>query len=290
MKKSFLFILLLGMLSVCAEGYPTARTLVLRPGEDGTRNQRNVALSGRDDRQNITGKAVGFERAAVILEVQTPQGIMLCSGAMVDVDIVLTAAHCLSQEGNLHEQATVFAMGLPVKASQGSTRNSSKAAKLLSTISGNGGIESVELWVPDKYLDLSVTDPDKADDYDYGLVILSEPLGEKTGYFELYPKSSEELKNIHEIIVLGRDIQQERYSLYEGKGLIKSVSSFHFHHNVDTRVGNSGGPVLDADDPFGIIGIHTLSYGKDEQKEGSFPNAALRIRPEIVNVVNTFRN
>lgn len=289
MKKSLLFILLLGMLSVCAQSYPTARTLVLRPGEQRVSHPRKVALSGKDDRQDITGKAVGIERAAVILEVETAEGTMLCSGAMVDVDIVLTAAHCLSKDGKYHEKVTVFAVGGPSKTSQKATPNSSKAAKLLSTLPSNKGIESIELWVPDKYLELSVTDPDKADNYDYGLVILSKSLGEQTGYFKLYPKSNEELANIQEIIILGRDIKQGRYSLWEGKGRIKSISSFHFHHNVDSRVGNSGGPVLDADDPFGIIAIHTLSYGEDEQEEGSFPNAALRIRPEIVNVVNTFR-
>lgn len=67
-----------------------------------------------DDREEITGQAKGLEKAVVVLEMTTEDGnVGLCSGSMVGPNIVLTAAHCLSYQGNFMQNVRVFAVGMP---------------------------------------------------------------------------------------------------------------------------------------------------------------------------------
>ena len=71
-------------------------------------------IVGPDDREEITGKAVGPEKAVVVIEIQQKGNSYLCSGAMVAPNIVLTAAHCLidDKEGNYAKKVSVYAVGI----------------------------------------------------------------------------------------------------------------------------------------------------------------------------------
>lgn len=81
---------------------------------DLTEQMIPAAIVGKDDRQNITGRANSFDQAAVVLEMKDYRGhSFLCSGAMVGPKTVLTAAHCLTYNGKLHKSVRVIAVGLP---------------------------------------------------------------------------------------------------------------------------------------------------------------------------------
>ena len=70
-------------------------------------------IVGDDDREEITGKATGPEKAVVVIEIKKSDTKYLCSGAVVGTNTVLTAAHCLvDKEENYAEQVRVYAVGV----------------------------------------------------------------------------------------------------------------------------------------------------------------------------------
>lgn len=72
-----------------------------------------TSIVARDDRVEITGRANNWEKAVVTLEMDIGNGnVGLCSGSMIDSNIVLTAAHCLSDNGHFVKGVNVFAVGI----------------------------------------------------------------------------------------------------------------------------------------------------------------------------------
>ena len=74
-----------------------------------------TTIIGDDDRQDITNKAHGFEKAAVVLEARSSsdeKGFFACSGAMIGKNIVLTGAHCLINNNKPFSEVIVRATGL----------------------------------------------------------------------------------------------------------------------------------------------------------------------------------
>lgn len=419
MKKNWLIVFLLSVLSVCAGAYPMARTLELPAGEgigsvsDGRDpNQRDVAIVGRDTRREITGKAVGYQKAVVTIEMITAKGRFAgCSGTLIAPDIVLTAGHCLSQEGNYHRAVQVVAVGLPPEegidvpdlrnsrnrgnggavqpkpAPQGApgfkeqmgklvrpgqpSRNDPSArqkgrtrppqgqnsrkgqrhdfSSLFGKIKGQqlgnpkgqqpGSLKSlklgtslnrmqrrveieyeeqlasnvatddeqlahyaasaggkgfpyataIKLWVPEPYLRRTRTSKMVSPVFDYGLIFLDEPLGNKTGYLELGVKSDDELQNL-EIFVTGRGGDKPLRSLWEASGRVGNIEKDSFFHNVDMVAGNSGGPIVDVNDSTKIIALNNIEViSEDERRngervrEGRFPNIGTRLTQVVVN-------
>ncbi|MBO4675875.1 MAG: trypsin-like serine protease [Elusimicrobiaceae bacterium] len=103
-------------------------------GEDDEEYDGNIWLTNfgnvLNDGQNITGRAVGFEKAAVLLEMSYgEEDYTICSGAMVGPNLVLTAAHCLlNPYGNFPTK--VVAAGMEEKNSA----------------------EVIDHWIPDQFI------------------------------------------------------------------------------------------------------------------------------------------
>ncbi|MBO4675876.1 MAG: trypsin-like serine protease, partial [Elusimicrobiaceae bacterium] len=125
--------------------------------------------------QEITGKAVGFEKAAVIVEVKDKnrQNRGFCSGAIVAPYTVLTAAHCIHNEYKKLRPMQIIAAGLP-KTEEGYPT---------STVA----YYSVPEEFKKCYEKETVKDPRfgliKCSKYDYAFLLLEKDLGKQTGYF-----------------------------------------------------------------------------------------------------------
>ncbi len=306
------------------------------------------SIVAKDDRINITGKATDWEKAVVVLEMINDNGSKgLCSGSMVAENIVLTAAHCLTEQGKFMKSVQVFAVGVPSSISskilpknddteqkpwdsldniiskinqnkkQNNYDNNSsvisanqisqviknninpddiKQANIFNNILNNlhSGLypsaTATKLWVPKEYLRYTKDkhddslNVDKEEVFDYGIIILDNPIGEKTGWLGLNVKSKEQLEGI-EITVIGRSGDKPARSLWKTAGHINKVHQYYFYHDADIIGGNSGGPIFDKKDPSKIIALANFGDRRKYVAEG-YPNGGLRINNRIINAVN----
>ena len=98
---------------------------------------------------------------------------------------------------------------------------------------------------------------------DYGILILKEPIGEKTGYFGLACLDPEELQS-QRVVIVGYpgDKVASKLSCYEMWGMEGDVSHVvqekgFFKHLVDTEAGQSGSGVWYQDgEDFYVCGVH----------------------------------
>lgn len=90
----------------------------------------SATIIGRDDRQEITGRASDYDKAVVVLEMKSGNQKSLCSGTMVGYNLVLTAGHCVVANGKFVDSVSVHAVGLPAQSSnKHRNRNGSKKHK-----------------------------------------------------------------------------------------------------------------------------------------------------------------
>lgn len=295
-----------------------------------------AAIVGRDDRVNITGKATDFEKAAVVLEMKGKNGRSLCSGAMVGPNIVLTAAHCLTQGKNYMESVQVFATGLPAKAKQprgkkqkkqkvsnpqrnnkdflldliknshktgSSTKNLPQNYRLTDAVAQQAEIslaaakesfpsaQGTKMWVPQGWRNATkgAVDLEKAEPYDYGIIVLDQPLGNKTGWLNVAAKSAKELKGKN-IILLGRGGDKPSRTLWRAEGSVGKVNNLYLFHNADMVGGNSGGPVVLKNDPRTIVALNNFGPSQDRVAQRYIPNGCLRISTKIIDLVRQHSN
>ena len=146
---------------------------------------------------------------------------------------------------------------------------------------------SKQLWVPAEWIELTkeeydqATSLEKEEPYDYGIVVLEQPLGNETGWLNLLAPSTENLKGA-EIMVIGRGGDKPARSLWSAKGQVGEVHRTYFFHNVDMVGGNSGGPIMYANDRNHRI-IALANFHVENRK--SYPNGGLRITEKIISAV-----
>ncbi len=228
-------------------------------------------IIGDDDREEITNEnAKDLEKAVVVLGISyLGKFYAICSGAMVGPNIVLTAAHCLVENGKYREDIEVLAVAA----------DKSDNKLLLSA-------KSTELYVPQEYIELSRAT--EKQEYDYGVIVLDKPIAIKTGWFKLNNRSTPRLKFAN-IITMGRPYDKPDDTLWKSEGSIgfwKVYTNNTFGHNADTLPGNSGGPIVLKKRPDEIIGIHIAHDNKvDDYAPEGYYNIGLRINKDIINAV-----
>ena len=249
-------------------------------------------IVGPDDRKEITGKAVGPEKAVIIIE---KQGKLHCSGAMVGPNIVLTAAHCLfNEDGNYETGLIVYAVGLPslkIPPGEGDPLYKIRIETLSSYLNLYPDAAAKELWVPDQYIQATLSArpnqiTEKQRFYDYGFIILDNDLGNKTHRLGLKVPSNEELNEAN-VIAIGRSSDKPSRSLWKSPGQIGEVEKYFVYHNVDIIGGDSGSPLFKENDPKNIIALNTSGFGQFWVSIGfiDYPNCALRIRQEMIDAL-----
>ncbi len=297
----------LAALAACSPAFAQEDSSFWRVYDTKTKKEQNVevkhfrsmSIVGEDDRQEITGRAQKFEKAAVVLELEASDGTkVVCSGAMIGKNIVLTAAHCLTTENNhFYQTVQVTAAGLQGDKDK-STRQKDFTKLIKEGLKGSKvnktptisedlifpSAKAVKLWVPLNWKNIS-SKYDEYKSYDYGIIILDSNLGDTTGWFKITSKKTAELQQ-KEIIVLGRGYDKPLNTLWRSEGRIGSLSSHFIYHNADMVGGNSGGPILLKDDPYTIIAINNFDQGDEYLPEGEYVNGGLRISDDIIISVN----
>lgn len=267
-------------------------------------------IIGPDDRQEITGKANGFEQAAVVLEIHKINDKYMynsqCSGVMVAPNIVLTAAHCLTGEDTWLESVRVIAAGLPQKSDDAKSDQTKKKltfamtgktepAKPEETPSTTGdttfpSANMVKTMIPyqwEPYGGIYADElHDSAANYDYGLIILDSNLGFKTGWLDIATTYDEEDLLHKDIILLGRGHDKPKRTLWRAEGRIERIDFPFIYHNADSLGGNSGGPILLKDDPHTILALYTFSQSDNHEEYSKYPNGGLCIPESVSFAIN----
>ena len=124
--------------------------------------------------------------------------------------------------------------------------------------------------------------------FDYAMVRLPDPVGDRVGYFSYAAYSDEELAR--------RNLNIAGYPLYPGLGeqliyhgnKIRYVSPHHVFYEIRTQPGESGSPVWVHDqsdtDPV-VVAIHTSGPGRADPSLGIAAPAGTRITHEVLNTI-----
>ena len=276
--KKYLFILLFLITLII----PGANTIALSDLDGNLdikdlANELNISptIVGDDDREEITNEnAKDLEKAVVILGYSYDDEILaMCSGAMVGPNLVLTAAHCLFEDGKYKKDLEVFAV-----AADKSDNELSLSAK------------SIELYVPNEYIEFDrnkYTDSWPSKKYDYGVIVLDKPIGLETGWFRLKDRPTPWIQ----IITMGYSGDKPDNTLWRSESSTGFWVSQHntFYCNADVLSGNSGSPIVMKKRPEEIIGILiSKDHEAGDYAPNGYPNVGLKITQPIIDLVTRY--
>jgi len=139
-------------------------------------------------------------------------------------------------------------------------------------------VTSQKFEVPEEWVASRGTNPD----FDYGVIYLDEPLGERTGWFSVAIADNNRLDRAA-VNLSGYPYDAAGgfgiYQLFH-RDLVSDIGDSRFYYAIDTYGGQSGAPVwieLDNTGNRQVVGVHTYGIG------GSFQlNSATRITPTIL--------
>ena len=216
-----------------------------------------------DDRHRIHDTENDPWRMICSLAIIGPRGNFVGTGWFAGPKTIITAAHCLYEVTQMGGWATEISIypGRDGNDFPYQTRSS-------------------KFEVPQGWIDSQGTEAD----YDYGVIHLSEPLGEEIGWFSVAFANDEKLKGTRvNISGYPGDLAGNygAYQLFHADNVPNDgVAPNRFYYTIDTAGGQSGAPVWIelGEDQRQVVGIHTYGF-----RGVSGRNSATRITPMVLN-------
>lgn len=237
-----------------------------------TKSLGKGGIIGQDDREVLTNLATYPNRTTCwifsVFKDNIPEQ-QVASGVMMGKNTVLTCAHALYSREYRRWARDVKV----VPAAFGGTIPNPDYAPYGSAFKENA-------WVSGDYITSSAT---VAPDYDWGVIKLTENLGDQTGFCDPYT-TNEDLLNKN-VISKGYPNPDgtRRIIPYKAPGKITKVNPLSYETTIDTEEGQSGSPIFLESNQTNIIGILTGMYDTKNV------NRAIRITPALYSYLVKLR-
>jgi glutamyl endopeptidase len=221
-----------------------------------------------DERTHIVETDEAPWRMVCALSIDGPLGTYRGTGWRVGPRTVITAGHCVytSDMGGWANKITV---------SPGQDGEERPYGSLEST-----KFSTVDLWEKNQ-------DPD----FDISAIHLSEPIGDRVGWFQVASLPDDRLKD-YLVNVSGYPGQPgDGKEQWWAKNRIRAVTPRRIFYEVDTSGGQSGAPVYIIENegaPPTVVGIHAYGVGGTPSSIPFQVNSAPRIIPEVVTQIEAW--
>lgn len=191
------------------------------------------SVIGEDLRDEITNTTSSPYYAIAYLNVtfsnnKTYRG----TGFMISKNVMLTAGHNLYEEGYSVTNITAY-------------------------FGRSGDYMPKTATASTFYLDTKYTGSEV--DWDYGIIVFNENVGNTTGWFGLHANTGTSSIGTSTVRVTGYPSDLPGRKMWTDTGTVSSITSYRFKHNADTYKGNSGSPTYFYNSTYGnqVVGIHT---------------------------------
>lgn len=240
-----------------AEGLPALGVgRSLRDASEGTFGALEIeeVVLGRDDRALVPTTTAAPWRHVCALRILTADGVEFAgTGWFASERCVVTAGHCLY----LRKHGGWAARVEVIPALRGRSRPF-------------GTLDARRWATAEQWLE----SPDA--EFDYGALLLDEPVGQRTGWFSFAALEDGELMDA-DASISGYPIDRDggTHQYYHSRA-ISQVSHRRLHYGIDTYGGQSGSPIWlrsAQEDERLVVGIHTTG--------SSSGNSGTRISPQV---------
>ncbi|MBX9908178.1 MAG: trypsin-like serine protease [Beijerinckiaceae bacterium] len=225
----------------------------------------------KDDRVRIADANLHPWRmiASLTLYPQSGLGSFIGTGWFVHPKVLLTAGHCVHDKDQLGGPAR----RVVVKPGLGNATEPF------------GRFEAVRLAALDRWI------KHKDPDYDIGCIFLNEPVGDRTGVFDLRTATDADLAS-RLVNISGypadRDGGREQYF---HANRVQATTPRSIFYDVDTFGGQSGSPVFLQDEPDArpiAIGIHAYGTGRTPPTPGLSANSGPRLTADVLATIESW--
>lgn len=252
------------------EDHETRRLLVRGKGEPLERDTEGGALAqtiiGADERTRIHSTEDLPWRMICSLRIHSPLGEMVGTGWLAGPRTVMTAGHCVYHQTQLGGWAE--RIEIAPGRDDGQTPFGVITSRDFSTVQG---------WMEDE-------DPE----YDFGVIHLKDPLGDRLGWFSIGSLPAHDLES-YRVNISGypADRGAGRQQWFHANRILH-VSDRRIFYDVDTYGGQSGSPVWiyqeGSEEPL-VVGVHAYGVGGTPAALKITANSSPRIIPPTANLV-----
>ena len=225
---------------------------------------------GRDERVRILDTDLAPWRMICALRMRGPNGAgAIGTGWFIGPRTVLTAGHCVFSNYFFDGWASVIEV-IPGRNGPGSGPHAMPYGSVASE-----RFSSLDRWVDGE-------DPD----FDVGCIHLTEPLGDKVGWFAVGALPADRLES-YLVNISGYPADRGAGAeQYHARNRIVRVSERRIFYEADTYGGQSGAPVwiheAEQSPPL-AVGVHAYGVGGTPADLGITANSAPRIIPEVLD-------